>query len=1191
MARPLKKVKAEPVDPPAPTRQSRGSSATSSNVALIVCLRCKRTSKDKDWVPQPGREDACGVCFTAVTAGFDLDFAEAMSRYNSSDKANKSFARDIDRSCERLAKIDADEEMEYFDPPSSVKAVQSISESMVVECLFLTENQVVKFIGATSNVLKLDKVNRLSECGRRVVAGFYVRFDDLPEDIREKDLLGLRRIRWELKFHAQHEKEILQPSRQLRLAQGADVLPGVAARMPDRSASNPLELLANMPTISALRKKAADLEEKRKKKDKELAAKLELDKADDPVDIVDEAEPRIKGSLSSGLGTTTIDKDAGVATRKRKKQQSSEEIKAALSHDPELCKVALKLGSVPDSLLNLTVRRALEGAKMGNQCTGATRLLEKLGDTSKEGRSLSRRIAAVQAAQLLATTSDLLTLPSDERISKYVLIGATGSPVPLLIKLKVTIAEVSQAVKGFVADGASAKLQNVVSMLILCKGTLDDEWTFTKPSFAHVMSEAMQLSGDDERRGQEARDQGTDKGNEQAAEIEAEIESRWEALAAGWVDAFANDTLLGLIPATATSSYARLLDVCSSMLTALNAQVAHIPEDFPPLMRSSIERVTAFCKCICCLAAPVPGYMDCTFRDAFVLSKYSGADYMEAEIKNAIGRKGSFWQEAFDAEQRASSAVKEFAPIIRQYVADMDKIVQDAKGGECAPLDCTAACKLVFEVLSKRDHMASHLRKGALQELDAMLQVLIPLLMEVIAKESDLKSIAGVNVEDFLKLASQVPAVGKPASGYAEALDKFATWQATNQTALQGAKLKELCQSATNAEPGTFDVALAWGVLQSVDLDGEEAADINLQPLLLATLKTLQLKVKPACDSSVGGKLTSVTSDARKDAATAKGIFQKVPMAASARKWLLGQVNLLEDCLSLSQACRRYHEIGRDAKDRDAKDSERLALDGVLKTVASLRIRAVKSKNENESLAALAASTSGAVFPEEAEAGKEDAADAAPTKVEVVCALEHACTDMARSMTDNPHAAVQEGLQFLISKQLEACKSHLQEARKLLIDGKDNNQDGTEAKKSWETVAGWKDKLPNSPSLDQVMDLAGSAFGSVDGSALRDKIAEVEKALQGMKTVQARYGPHLKHFGMQDEMMALTTGDYMALSEDGKVMAALGAEALLWYANQHTNKAIARSILGEVTGRISGDFVEETRVDKTLLAEGRRILG
>ena len=279
--------------------------------------------QDKDWVPQPGREDACGVCFTAVTAGFDLDFAEAMSRYNSSDKANKSFARDIDRSCERLAKIDADEEMEYFDPPSSVKAVQSISESMVVECLFLTENQVVRFIGATSNVLKLDKVNRLSECGRRVVAGFYVRFDDLPEDIREKDLLGLRRIRWELKFHAQHEKEILQPSRQLRLAQGADVLPGVAARMPDRSASNPLELLANMPTISALRKKAADLEEKRKKKDEELAAKLELDKADDPVDIVDEAEPRIKGSLSSGLGTTTIDKDAGVATRKRKKQQSS----------------------------------------------------------------------------------------------------------------------------------------------------------------------------------------------------------------------------------------------------------------------------------------------------------------------------------------------------------------------------------------------------------------------------------------------------------------------------------------------------------------------------------------------------------------------------------------------------------------------------------------------------------------------------------------------------------------------------------------------------------------------------------------------------------------------------------------------------------------------------------------------------
>ncbi|CAE7208806.1 unnamed protein product [Symbiodinium sp. CCMP2456] len=822
-----------------------------------------------------GREDACRICFTAVTAGFDIDWVEAMTRYNSNDKANKGFVRDVDRSCERLARLDADEELEYFDPPSSVKAVQSISESMTVECLFLTENQMVKLIGATSTALKLDKVNRLSECGRRVVAGFYVRFDDLPEDIRERDLLGLRRIKWELKFHAQHEKEILQPSRQLRLAQGADVLPGVAARMPDRSAPSPLELLATMPTISALRKKAFDLEEKRKKKDEELAAKLELELDDANAVEVEEQEddePLMKGGLSFGLGTTTVDKSAGVATRKRKKQQGSlrggaevssvprrstgsarnadeaqpqpqEEIKAALSHDPELCKVALKLGYVPDSMTNLTVARALEGAKMGNQCTGATRLLEKLGDTSKEGRSLSRRIAAVQAAQLLAGTADLLSLPSEERLSKYALIGATGSSVPLLIKLKVTIAEVCEATKSFVkmTDGGGAKLQNIVSMLIVCKGTLDNEWSFLRPSFAHVVSEAMQLSGDDERRSREARDLGSEKGNEQAAEVEAEIESRWEALANGWVDAFANDTLLGLIPATSTSSYSRLLDICSAMLTALNAQAPHIPDDFPSLMRSSIDRVTTFCKCICCLAAPLPNYMDCTFRDAFVLSKYPGTDYMEAEIKNAIGKKGSFWQEAFDAEQRASSAVKEFAPVIRQYVADMDKIVRDAQG-ESAPMDCPAALKLVSEVLDKRDHLASNLRKGALQELDSMLQGLIPLLMEAIAKESDLKSIVGVNIEDFLNRASKVPAVGKPVDGYAEALDKFAMWQATNQAALQTARLKDLCQSAKNAEPGAFDAALAWGVLQSVDLDGEEAAGINLEPLLLATLKTVRCK-------------------------------------------------------------------------------------------------------------------------------------------------------------------------------------------------------------------------------------------------------------------------------------------------------------------------------------------------------------
>ncbi|CAE7475678.1 unnamed protein product [Symbiodinium sp. CCMP2592] len=1176
--------------------------------------------QDKDFVILPGRDDACGICFTAITSGFDVDYVDAMARYNSKEKANKPFVKDVDKSCDRLARLEADEELEYFDPPSSVKAVQLISESMSIECLFLTECQLVKLIGLTSSALKLEKVNRLSECGRKVVVGFYVRFDDLPDDIRERDLLGLRKVKWELKFVGQHDKEILQPSRQLRLAQGADVLPGVAARMPDRSAPNPLELLASMPTISSLRKKAADLEEKRRKKDVELAAKLEVDDDGNPVDIADEDsdEPRMKGALSSGLGTTTIDRDAGL-TRKRKKgasvkadaqapkratgslrgddaqaqsqSQSQDEIKAALNHDPELCKVALKLGNVPDSLTNFTVRRALEGAKMGNACTGATRLLDKLGEGSKEGRSLSRRIAAVQAAQLLATTADLATLPYEERISKYVLVGATGSAIPLLIKVKVTVAEVSEAVKGFVTDGAAAKLQGIVSMLILCKGSVEEEWSFTKPTFAHVVTEAMQLSGDDERRGREARDLGTPKGKEQAEEVDAEIESRWEALAGAWVDAFANDTLLGLIPATSTSSYSRLLDVCSSMLTALNAQVTHIPEDFPAQMRGSIERVTSFCKCICCLAAPLPNYMDCTFRDAFVLSKYSGTDYMEAEIKNAIGRKGSFWQEAFDAEQRVSSAVKEFAPVIRQYLADMDKIIKDASAedkDEEPGMDCGAACKLVFEVLGKREHMASNLRKGALQDLDSMIQSVIPLLMERIAKDRDLKSIADVKIEDFMKLASKVPAVGKPVSGYPEALDKFAQWQATNQTALQSAKLKELCQSATTAEHGKFDIAAAWGVLQTVDLESEEAEGINLQHVLMATLQTVHLKVEGGCSRA------PLIHEARKEVATAKGMFQKVPMALSARQWLLQQLQLLEDCLSHGQACRRFQELGRDAKERDAKDSERMSLDAALKTVASLRIKAAKSKKENESLATLAASKAGAVFADEAEPGKED--DAPPTTVDLVLALEHACCETARSMADNPTEAITEALQLLISKQLEACKSDFKEARKLLCEApgdkdKGKGQDAAKAEKPWTVVAGWKDKLPENPSLQQVMDAAASIFGSVDGSALREKIAHIEKALLGIKTVHARYGPHLKHFGMQDEIMALTTGDYTALSEDGKAMAALGAEALLWYANQHTNQAIAKSILGEVSGRISGDFVDEARVEKTLLAEGRRILG
>ena len=94
-----------------------------------------------------------------------------------------------------------------------------------------------------------------------------------------------------------------------------------------------------------------------------------------------------------------------------------------------------------------------------------------------------------------------------------------------------------------------------------------------------------------------------------------------------------------------------------------------------------------------------------------------------------------------------------------------------------------------------------------------------------------------------------------------------------------------------------------------------------------------------------------------------------------------------------------------------------------------------------------------------------------------------------------------------------------------------------------------------------------------------------------VKNLHAKYGGHLKCFGMTTVCELLATGAFAELKEKGKALAALGAEALLCYANQHTNVSVAKSILGEVLGRISGDLVEEGLVDKVLLARGRAILG
>ena len=343
-----------------------------------------------------------------MTSGFGIEFEKAMDWYNSGDAKDRVFVKDVDACCARLASIEADEDLELFQPPSELLTQQVISESMVIECLFLNDSQVLRFCGGTPASLKLEKAHRFAECGQKIISGFYFRYDDMPSDVSLIDLMGCRKLRYMIESRAEHQRAVMQSNQQLRAAQGADALPMVARNIPDRKtpgATDPVSFLADMPTVAAMRKKVADMEEKRKQKDQELSMKL-----DGNQDAVEEEpaseQSRLKGALSSGTAGTVVVVDQPPERRIKRKgnagnagassatghfsstpskrgsasqkggveeplSHTQEEIKKILSHDAEMCKVALKLGFANESLSQLSVSRARTGAKLGVQCHGA----------------------------------------------------------------------------------------------------------------------------------------------------------------------------------------------------------------------------------------------------------------------------------------------------------------------------------------------------------------------------------------------------------------------------------------------------------------------------------------------------------------------------------------------------------------------------------------------------------------------------------------------------------------------------------------------------------------------------------------------------------------------------------------------------------------------------------------------------
>ena len=157
-------------------------------------------------------------------------------------------------------------------------------------------------------------------------------------------------------------------------------------------------------------------------------------------------------------------------------------------------------------------------------------MVEKLGDTSREGRSLSRRIAAVQAAQVLAT-ADLTSMDYQERLGKYTLVMAAGTVVPLPVKVKVAVAASVDATKAFVESGKQEQLADFVKVLVPYGLVGETSWDFMKPNFAHITSEANDMADStDAAKRRECAAVEDEKAREEALHnLDVEIECRWEA--------------------------------------------------------------------------------------------------------------------------------------------------------------------------------------------------------------------------------------------------------------------------------------------------------------------------------------------------------------------------------------------------------------------------------------------------------------------------------------------------------------------------------------------------------------------------------------------------------------------------------------------------------------------------------------
>ncbi|CAE7663517.1 unnamed protein product [Symbiodinium sp. CCMP2592] len=396
----------------------------------LICLICKRCSRDKGvrWGQYNTLKapigDGCARCFRICFQILCLEWSQACVLLAEKEAVTTKKWKEAE------ANVIAQEEWEaeYGNDPelphpiktrSGVVNSSSLSESFSWEVAFMTDADLLRWAGATAKTLGLQQDDRVSEDGTSVLRGAYVALRDLPSTMKLGDIWSLKKVKFSLDRNLTVSENLLEC--QLHATQAQNVKKAATAKVLSRR--NPaltLSKLEALPTLVSLQAKAQAVEDERKQAeaagrfgvepdqqvDHKRSVGLALGSLDDEPALPAKKQRKADGKAKAAPKRKPGERDgrdrepspapsiiSASATQRRPPSNfeaktgsaavgeptSEAEILKRLPGDPELQRVAMRMGKIPESFLSLVPQRFMKGERLGRSLRAAKASFASVG--------------------------------------------------------------------------------------------------------------------------------------------------------------------------------------------------------------------------------------------------------------------------------------------------------------------------------------------------------------------------------------------------------------------------------------------------------------------------------------------------------------------------------------------------------------------------------------------------------------------------------------------------------------------------------------------------------------------------------------------------------------------------------------------------------------------------------------------